>query len=92
MTVRALANRLMVLYGLLQVVTESYDELVFNEPAEAWHTRFTAHDASPAKESQAAPFFLDFEPQRDLDKINALRRRIAQQKAGLLQQFEAPMS
>ncbi len=75
-----------------QVVTEFYDELVFNEPAEAFHGRFTGHQPSLAKESQAAPFFQQFEPQRDLDKINALRRRIAQQKAGLLQQFEAPMS
>ena len=75
-----------------QVVTETYDELVFNEPTEAFHSSFTAHDPAPAKDSQAAPFFLAFEPQQDLDKINALRRRIAQQKAGLLQQFEAPMS
>ena len=75
-----------------QVVTETYDELVFNEPTEAFHSSFTAHDPGPAKDSQAAPFFLAFEPQQDLDKINALRRRIAQQKAGLLQQFEAPMS
>ncbi|KAK9841150.1 hypothetical protein WJX74_000821 [Apatococcus lobatus] len=74
------------------VVTESYDELVFNEPAEAFHSRWRGHDPAPAKDSQAAPFFLEFAPQQDLDKINALRRRIAQQKAGLLQQFEAPMS
>ncbi len=73
-------------------MTEAYDELVFNEPTEVFHARFTAHDPPPAKESQAAPFFLEFSPQQDLDKINALRRRIAQQKAGLLQQFEAPMS
>ena len=75
-----------------QVVTVTYDELVFNEPTEAFHGRLAAHSAQPAKDSQAAPYFLQFDAQRDLDKINALRRRIAQQKAGLLQQFEAPMS
>ena len=68
-----------------QVVSETYDELVFSQPREAFHQLLAAHQPRPAPPLSIAGQ-LDLEEPDALEAIESLRRQNAQLLAALQDQ------
>lgn len=72
------------------VVSEKYDEVVFLEPEETFHSRLNNHVAMPlATPSTIAPFLPKYDDRAEIAKIQEARRKTAEQKAELEAQVEA---
>lgn len=74
---------------LLQVVSETYEELVFREPAETFYQRVANHMPVPSPPMSQAQWFTTFHPQEDLRKFSAARQRVAGMTASVQRQLEA---
>ena len=72
-----------------QVVSETYEELVFHEPAEGFYQRVANHMPMPAPPMSQAQWFTAFNQQDDLRKLNAARQRVAGMTASVQRQLEA---
>ena len=75
--------------GCWQVVSETYEELVFTEPAESFYQRVANHMPMPAPPMSQAQWFTTFNQQEDLRKFNAARQRVAGMTASVQRQLEA---
>lgn len=73
----------------LQVVSETYEELVFNEPTESFYQRVANHMPMPAPPMSQAQWFTTFNQQEDLRKVIAARQRVAGMTASVQRQLEA---
>jgi len=74
---------------LTQVVSETYEELVFREPAETFYQRVANHMPVPSPPMSQAQWFTTFHPQEDLRKFSAARQRVAGMTASVQRQLEA---
>lgn len=72
-----------------QVVSETYEELVFSEPAESFYQRVANHMPMPAPPMSQAQWFTTFSQQEDLRRFNAARQRVAGMTASVQRQLEA---
>ena len=68
-----------------QVVSETYDELVFSQPRESFYQELAAHKPSPAPPLSVAGQ-LQTEEQDPLEALESLRRQNAQLLAALQDQ------
>ena len=73
----------------VQVVSETYEELVFNEPVDSFYQRVASHMPMPAPPMSQAQWFTTFNAQEDLRKINAARHRVAGMTASVQKSLEA---
>ena len=73
----------------LQVVSETYDELVFSEPIESFYQRVANHMPMPAPPMSPAQWFTTFNASEDLHKFTAARQRVAGMTASVQRQLEA---
>lgn len=71
------------------VVSETYEELVFHEPAEGFYQRVANHMPIPAPAMSQAQWFTAFNQQDDLRKLTAARQRVAGMTASVQRQLEA---
>lgn len=74
---------------VLQVMSETYEEMVFSEPAEAFHQRVASHAPVAAPHMSQAQFFTSFNAQDDLRRIASARQRVAGMTASVQRQLEA---
>ena len=70
-----------------QVVSETYEELVFNEPTESFYQRVANHMPMLAPPMSQAQWFTTFNQQEDLRKVNAARQRVAGMTASVQRQL-----
>lgn len=73
----------------VQVMSETYEEMVFSEPAEAFYQRVAAHNPVAAPQMSQSQFFTSFNAQDDLRKIASARQRVAGMTASVQRQLEA---
>lgn len=71
------------------VVSETYEELVFHEPAEGFYQRVANHMPMLAPPMSQAQWFTAFDQQDDLRKLTAARQRVAGMTASVQRQLEA---
>ncbi|KAL3139896.1 hypothetical protein ABBQ38_004190 [Trebouxia sp. C0009 RCD-2024] len=76
-------------YTWSQVVSETYEELVFHEPAEGFYQRVANHMPMLAPPMSQAQWFTAFDQQDDLRKLTAARQRVAGMTASVQRQLEA---
>ena len=73
----------------LQVMSETYEEMVFSEPAEAFYERVTNHNPTAAPQMSQSQWFTAFNAQDDLRKISSARQRVAGMTASVQRQLES---
>lgn len=73
---------------LLQIVHEQLEELVFSEPVQAFHQRFSNQVPMPAPPYTVAQHFLVFSPETEVQRYNAVRQKVAQMRAHMQRQLD----
>ena len=73
----------------LQVVSESYEEIVFVEPTELFYNRFQEHVPTQGPPVSVAQFLSPPDATADMQKITAARQRVAASRTKFMQQLEA---
>ena len=73
----------------VQVMSETYEEMVFSEPTEAFYQRVVSHNPVAAPQMSQSQWLASFNPQDDLRKIASARQRVAGMTASVQRQLEA---
>ena len=73
----------------VQVMSETYEEMVFSEPTEAFYQKVVSHNPVAAPQMSQSQWFTSFNPQDDLRKIASARQRVAGMTASVQRQLEA---
>ena len=71
------------------VVKEKYEELVFHEPVEEFHTRVKAHKTKTAPETELTPVLGKRDDRDELLRIATARKVVAERVGVLKQQLDA---
>lgn len=71
------------------VVKEKYEEIVFHEPDEDFHTRIKAHKTKQAPDTELTPVLGKRDDRDELLKIVTARKVVAERTAVLKQQIDA---
>lgn len=74
---------------MLQVVSETYEEVVFIEPTELFYNRFQNHIPAQAQPVSVAQYLSPPDSTIDMQKVTAARQRVATSRAKFLQQLGA---
>lgn len=74
--------------GLMQVVHEQLEELVFSEPAVAFHTRVSNQVAVPSHPYSVASQFTIFNPDSEVQRYDSVRQKVAKMRANAQRQLE----
>ena len=69
-------------------MSETYEEMVFSEPTEAFYQRVANHTPSAAPPMSQAQWFTAFNAQDDLRKMANARQRVAGMTASVQRQLE----
>lgn len=87
--VRALGPETLIL-RLLQVVAETYEELIFSEPSKKFYERVWRQEPekAPRPELSVLNVVPSYEEKEELDRINAARRQIATSMAKAQKQLD----